>query len=892
MATIKALDNYLDSMAAKAAANPSKVAIYQAKIDAKLATLAAKGKTVTNDGQTITSYSLSSGSESGGSSTTTSGRDYTLTLGPDALTGTSSADNFIGSLGTLGTLDEINGGAGSDTLTVAFSPDLQTAGASTAASPYITNVETINITARGNDTATFNFRDVSGETSINVSGRQDINLTNLDLTAVSLNSYTGVISLDLATATASTAAYGLTLNVSSSTAADVVFADDSGSTALADTLTINALGAVTLNTGSTFSGVEQIVLKGDGAVSVNLVSADGGIALTGVADLTADTTAAGIINGAGMTGALTIRNNIASNFNLIGGAGNDTFVMTASLDTNDTIVGGAGTDTLVAILNGYVRPPISGVETLNLVASGASTFDIDNNAQVSTLNVFASANLTATRAGSALNTVTVYSAAGGNLSVQYGTAAAASDVTLNLSNAAVASAFMSSQTAAATATAMTLGAVSMSGNSGSVSLANVSTANWTLDSFSASEFTAVTLNANSGNITVTNNVVVADADTLTLRAGTGKTMLVGNVLSANGADSVAFNADGASALVDLSAANFGTANTLTITTNAAMSGNTGFSAVEMNFQSAAAATGALNLDTLTINALGGDVLIGCADFLSGATSVNLDINANMGSTAVAVTLGHLNITDIASGATGSEQTVTLTLSGTGAFTLNSASVVSSNLTFQVDSRSLASGSTLTIDLSGIDDTGSVVSAVFGAHSGSFVGGDGADSIEAGLGAMTINGGAGADTITLNNTAAHRVELSTANTTTTDTIVGAGSGDTILFINSVTASAAMSGDTGFATGTATTTAQIYNSSLASSIAANTDGSAAHQIAIYTSNGDTIIEVLKNSTVLTAGGATGITAGDVQQIVLRNKDFTAVTAAFQLHTTASGLQVTLL
>jgi len=62
-----------------------------------------------------------------------------------------------------------------------------------------------------------------------------------------------------------------------------------------------------------------------------------------------------------------------------------------------------------------------------------------------------------------------------------------------------------------------------------------------------------------------------------------------------------------------------------------------------------------------------------------------------------------------------------------------------------------------------------------------------------------------------------------------------------------------------------------------------------LAIYTAAGDTVIELL---TQATATGATIVSAVDYVRVVLTNKDFTAITAAFQLNITGSGLSITLL
>lgn len=819
---------------------------------------------------------------------TVSNQTFTLTTGADVFTGGAGDDTFTAARGTLGSVDELHGGAGTDTLTLQLDQSLATANTATIA-PMMSGIENFTIDARA--TGIVNFADIVGVTTLNVGGRADLALSALNLTAVNVNAMSATLTIDQATATASTAAYGLTLNVSASTGAQVVYAEDSNSTALMDTLTLNVLSnarfttnsaATAAATASQFEGVDKLVIKGQGDVTLNLVAGTAG-------DLTSNNTAAGI-DASGLSGALSLSLS-AGDFNVVAGAGADTFNMGTALTTNDTLNGGAGADVINAVLaGGYVRPVVTNVETFNLNVATAATADFRDVSGATTVNVLVGATAMLDKLASSVTTLTVNSAAIGtaaDLTVQYGSAAVASDVTLNLSNGVQGN----QQTAAATATAMGLGDVTFSGNSGAFTLKAAGTANYSVETLTLKDFTAVTLNAASANLQVSSAAAFDKAQTVSLQAAAGKGVTVAD-MSAIVANSVTLAANGASASIDLGSADFGTANTLTITTDASMSGNMGVSADTLTFQSAAGATGAVNLDTITINALGGDVTIASAAILSGATSINLGINVAMGGTSVAVTLGQLTVTDIASAATASEQAINLTVSGTGSFTLNTAAIASANLNFGVNSTALASGSNLVLDLSDVGAS-AVISAVFGAHSGSFIGGAGADNIEAGLGTMIINGGAGADTITLNNTAAHRVEVSSANAATVDTVQGAGAGDTILFINSTTASAALSGATAFGTGaTGTNTAQIYTAALTAAIAADTDGSAAHQIAIYTAAGDTYIEVLVNSTVLTAAGATGLTAGDFHRIILSNKDFTSITATFALHTTGTGLAVTLL
>ena len=306
----------------------------------------------------------------------------------------------------------------------------------------------------------------------------------------------------------------------------------------------------------------------------------------------------------------------------------------------------------------------------------------------------------------------------------------------------------------------------------------------------------------------------------------------------------------------------------------------------------AGATGAANLDTFTINALGGDVTVKSASFLSGATSIDTNFNITMGSTAVAVNIGDLTISEIATAATASEQSVKITLAGTGSFTLGSANIATARLTLGINATALASGSNVTIDLTNVNAS-AAISAVFGANTGSYLGGAGGDNVEFGAGVMTVDGGLGNDTLTM-STAVNNVHQTVDTIAGADTVIGAAAGDIILFGGAMTAATGTYLGSAWNTGTATTTAQILTAAL--SAAATAAGTTAiKQLSIYTAAGDTIIEVLGTTATVSANTGTftaGVSGAGIVRIVLSNKDYTAITAAFNVNSTGSGLSVTLL
>lgn len=460
----------------------------------------------------------------------------------------------------------------------------------------------------------------------------------------------------------------------------------------------------------------------------------------------------------------------------------------------------------------------------------------------------------------------------------------------------------------------------MSGNSGGLTIITNSTAKYSAAAVEIKDFTAVTVNAASANFVVDSALDVNTAQTLTLMAAAGMTLSVGNDLSANVVNNFTISA-GQSATITLSeTAQVQGSTGGTVTLGAAASAVIDFSAVAFCGQTAMSVTvgdgglvtadaitlgevgatagsGAVAMSTIDISAVG-DVSIASMVGVSASTAINLTINVGLANSGTAADVGISGfvIMDVAGAATANEQSVTINVSGTGQFKFSAGATDSSNVTYHINATALASGSNLTIDLSNINDTDSVASAVFGASTGNFVGTDGADNVELGLGAMTIDGGLGNDTITFGNTAVNYAHMTVGTVAGVDTVIGAAAGDVILLGAARTATGAASAgsylNSAWNTGTATTTAQIYTASF-SALATATGMTAVQQLAIYTSNGDTIIETLAGSAAFKITAAAPATASDdFVRIVLSNKDFTAITAAFQVNSTGTGLSITLL
>jgi hypothetical protein len=242
----------------------------------------------------------------------------TLTTDLDNVVGGAGNDTILGDNASASLGDQVNGGAGTDTLKLFGN----------AAAPSLTNVEIVELT--GN---TLGF-DVSG---------------NADVTALNL--------INATTAQTYTTANGQ--NVSVATMVDGEAIDLAGNTVTALNLTVNGLGTAagagvdvdfnstaqtTLNL-TTATNASHIELFNTGA-ALTTVSVAGDQALT--LDALSNNVTLTSVNGSTSTGALNLvlDDNAAGVVAVTGGTGNDTANFGDELTQTDKFDGGDGTDTL------------------------------------------------------------------------------------------------------------------------------------------------------------------------------------------------------------------------------------------------------------------------------------------------------------------------------------------------------------------------------------------------------------------------------------------------------------------------------------------------------------------------------------------------------------------
>jgi len=207
----------------------------------------------------------------------------TLTTAVNALTGTAGDDTFTGATGTLNAGDVINGGAGTDTLSVTISGTAPTQSATS-----LVGIEVLNLTSSPN-AASIDLTGVTGLTSVN-----SLNSSNISVTASNIGNVVNTTITGSSNAT----------NVGYTTAAVVGTAD-------AATLTLSGT-----TTGATFvtSGVETLTVNSSGtaANTLDTLTDTGitGLVITGSQGLTI-TNAVGSatitsVNASAATGAVTV----------------------------------------------------------------------------------------------------------------------------------------------------------------------------------------------------------------------------------------------------------------------------------------------------------------------------------------------------------------------------------------------------------------------------------------------------------------------------------------------------------------------------------------------------------------------------------------------------------
>ena len=484
-------------------------------------------------------------------STTAAPVVFALTTGADVKTMGSGADTINGLFSTAtgmtfqGT-DSLDGGAGSDTI------NIQVGVTGTHGAASMVGIETVsaNFSAAG----TVSLLNSTGVTTVESSASTAAAaFTNIGstTTALKVSNNSQDASFGFTAAAVAGAADTVALTLSGVTGGTVTLAG-------VETVGITSSGSANTLTGLTATSATTVNVSGDQALALGTLGGTvttlnaGSNTATGVgvsATMGAATTAT--ITGGSGNDSINI-SAILGDVSIAGGAGNDTVTVTSNLTVTDTISGGDGTADVLsataAVAEGYTAPTtrtITGFERLTLSTAGTAattltTANVDTGIATVTLSAGTAGAYGITGPAGTL-AVSAATALGGTLTLtDTGTAITDSATLTNsgilnanvLGGAAVTSTGYETLTinsgsgSTTNAAAQTLGAVTVTVDTGGASAVNFTGAN----SLTTGAVSATTISASG----------MTGSATLTMGSATGATSITGTANNDNiGASSVA-----------------------------------------------------------------------------------------------------------------------------------------------------------------------------------------------------------------------------------------------------------------------------------------------------------------------------------------------------------------
>ena len=510
-----------------------------------------------------------------------------LTTGIDtgtAFTGGNGNDTFnaavSGSFATLNSLDQLNGGAGTDSLNVELN-------GTSIAPTSLASIELINISS-------------SASTSV-------LDLGNAPaVTAISSSASAGALTLNNIQSTAAT------VTIASSSAVHTIdYADNivSGSTDIALVSLSNFAATIDVTPDLVIdSAIETLSLTVTGANSADSAFA-GAITVAGSGLLTLKA-AASNIDATAMSGALTLTLNDAVH-TITGGSGNDS--LTGATSKANALTGNAGNDALVG---GSGNDVISGGAGADSITAGTGVDSLDGGTGNDSFVM--GANLTSADTLAGGDGTDTVSAASVTLVDDAFTRVSSVETLLSAGSLNVTLGALASAAGISTVDVSSTSADTVTFDTGFTGLATVKITNNAGSSDSITNLANVTLNVigNAADLGAGTNIAGGtgtDTITLTADAGTAVTTLIASVenivVAANATDAT----KGLAITMGASGTQIATGATLTVNATALTN-----SAAALNFNgSAYTGTGALNLtggsgnDTLT-GAGGNDVISGGA----------------------------------------------------------------------------------------------------------------------------------------------------------------------------------------------------------------------------------------------------------------------------------------
>ena len=301
------------------------------------------------------------------------GKSYTGNTGDDSFVSTVGTNGLTANGTTLNSGDVLNGGDGTDTLSIAISGTNTAAVGTTGVT--LASIENISVSNFQTDDAqdnTISLAQASGVAKIAVTASASTGDTAFtgarSIVAAEMGNGAGDLSIQYTDDALAGASDTQTLVLSGQTAGEF--------SATAATKGIEAL-AIT-------SGTAANTVKVTGAMTSIAVAGDKNLTLTEGAANTLTS-----VNAKNFTGNLKFTTDDVTDIAVTGGAGNDTLVLGATYTSADSIDGGAGNDSLSVagstVTSETSLKNVTGVETL--VLTGASTVALTANVSATTFTV-------------------------------------------------------------------------------------------------------------------------------------------------------------------------------------------------------------------------------------------------------------------------------------------------------------------------------------------------------------------------------------------------------------------------------------------------------------------------------------------------------------------------
>lgn len=447
------------------------------------------------------------------------GETFLLTTGTDVIpaegqdnSGDDTIEGVVSALtadNTLNALDQIDGGAGNDTLKA----DLQSNFTGFTGTGKLANVENIELTNSGTIGRNFDATGVTGaQKYVLNAGAASISLANLAAAGVTVDvvgQKEGSTTVGFTTKAVEGTADALALGVNGVGTAEVKDASGTVTTAAKhvavtaagiEALTVNATGANLVDLAGA-AAAKTITVAGEGALNVKAV----GAAVTAFDASAAKGAVVADLTGASAGTLATVK----------GGEGDDVVTVDlADLTANATISGGAGANTLKVSGAGTIQPTLSQFQTVELNGiTGDSTISAKNVSDLATLAIKGTTALA--------NTVTVAGLNSAALTVQ---TEGLQNGTIQLTSPTVLT-YNTTSTAANTAakTQQAVGTV-ITANEATNATINVGAYTKQTGDISLNKATAVTLNVATGKDTAgTTEQTAFDAN---LTANTAQSLIV------------------------------------------------------------------------------------------------------------------------------------------------------------------------------------------------------------------------------------------------------------------------------------------------------------------------------------------------------------------------------